>query len=340
MPPTIEERGHMRTPAVPLLAALILLPGAAPADEAAPTSLDSLVAAERAFSALSVDQGMKAAFLTFLAGDAILFRPGPVHGPTSWAARENPPGTLIWEPSYAEVSGLGDLGVSTGPWEYRAPAGSDAPTAHGHFVSMWTRAGAGPWRVALDHGISHARPESGGLGAVEFQPGPAHVRPQETSRRFGLSMGGAVFGSDGGLGVGVGRMISPADEAYRRTAHEVHRMMSTERTLAFELRGRGADRAYPKVAAEDLRLYRDGALPAVGVTPAIAAAGPRPRALEFRSYGQRISGSLDLGYSYGLALRTARGAAAPDTSGYLHVWRRDAANAWKLSLDLEVPIRR
>jgi hypothetical protein len=167
-----------------------------------------------------------------------------------------------------------------------------------------------------------------------------HAVAKKWPRRSGLSIGGAVFGSGGGFGVGIGSTISPADEDYRRMAHEVHRMMSAERTLAFELRGGGAPRAYPKVSASDLRSYRDGALPTVGIEPAIAAAGPPPRALEYRSYGQRISGSFDLGYSYGLALSTPKGAAKPDTSGYVHVWRRDASGAWKLSLELDVPIRR
>ena len=44
--------------------------------------------------------------------------------------------------------------------------------------------------------------------------------------------------------------------------------------------------------------------------------------------GQKLAGSVDLGYSYGLALRTLKGANVPDTSGYLHVWRRDASGGW------------
>jgi ketosteroid isomerase-like protein len=325
-----------------LVVPLALVAGLVHADDPPASDLDSLVAAERAFSALSVERGMKDAFLTYLAGDGILFRPAPVHGRNMWAARENPPGTLIWEPAFAEVSAFGDLGVSTGPWEYRPAAGTEGRTAHGHFVSIWKRDEDGAWKVAVDHGISHDAPATGGLGAVTFEPGPVHALPPETTRSSGgLSFGGAVFGSGGGIGIGVGGApLSEADEAYRSMAHEIHRMMSSERTLAFDMRGGGAGRAYPRVAAEDLRSYRDGALPTVGITPAIAAAGPQPRALEFRPYGQKIADSYDLGYSYGLALRTLKGASRPDTSGYLHVWRRDPAGAWKLSLELDVPIRR
>jgi ketosteroid isomerase-like protein len=302
------------------------------------TTLDSLVAAEKAFSARSVDFGMKDAFLVYLADDGILFRPGPVNGRSVWAARRNPPGTLIWEPSYAEVSALGDIGLSTGPWEYRPPADdSTAAVDHGHFVSIWRRTGDADWKLAVDIGISHPKPEMG-VGSGHFEAGPQHALPPDAKRRgFGMSFGGAVFGRDGGLGVGIGQTLSPLDAAYRRTAHEVNRMMNAERTLAFELKGKGPDVAYPKVAAADVRAYREGAEPVVGITPAIALAGPRPRALEFRAYGKGLSGSYDFGYSYGIALRTAAKATAPDTSGYLHVWRRDPAGQWKLTLDVESP---
>ena len=52
-------------------------------------------------------------------------------------------------------------------------------------------------------------------------------------------------------------------------------------------------------------------------------------------YGDGMSASRDLGYSYGLLIARPSGAAAPDTVSYLHVWRRDAAGRWKLALDVE-----
>src|SRR5262245_3867562 len=95
----------------PLACGVVIAPLAA----ADPTSLDTLVAAERAFSAAAVEHGMQAAFLEYLADGAIVFRPGPVNGRQSWKAR-NPKGALVWGPSFAEISGAGDLGFTTGPW--------------------------------------------------------------------------------------------------------------------------------------------------------------------------------------------------------------------------------
>src|SRR5262245_25135878 len=69
---------------------------------AAGTPLVTLVAAERAFSALSVEKGMKEAFLANLAPDAVVFRPGPVNGVKVWRARAHSAAALIWAPDYAE----------------------------------------------------------------------------------------------------------------------------------------------------------------------------------------------------------------------------------------------
>jgi len=302
------------------------------ADEAG-SALDSLVQAEKAFSAQSVDEGMKSAFLANLADDGIIFRPGPINGRSSWVARQSPPGTLIWEPAYVEVSALGDIGISTGPWEYR-PARDSAAVAFGNFVSVWVRGEKTPWKVAVDLGVSHEKPAHGGLGAVEFRPGPEHpyhegAPPQPSHKSGGVSM------SFGGVGFGVGTGGGgPPDDPYRRNAWEVNRMMGAERALAFELHGKGAGRAYPKIATEDVRVYRDGAEPTIGIAEGIMQNDPKPQNVEFVPFGKSVSGTWDFGYSYGLALRKGKGAAR-DTSGYLHVWRHTGTDEWKLSLDVE-----
>ena len=137
--------------------------------------LQSLVAAEREFSARSVKHGMKDAFLAYLAEDGVIFRPLPTNGKESWKARENPKGTLIWEPTFAEVSEAGDLGVDSGPWEYHLPDSTQL-ALHGHFVSVWKRAPKGPWRVAADLGVSHGPPPSEGVGSGALTEGPAHLK--------------------------------------------------------------------------------------------------------------------------------------------------------------------
>lgn len=324
------------------------------------TAIDSLVAAERAFAQSSVESGMKAAFLGALADDGILFRGGPVNGVALWRARAESPAVLEWAPSYAEVSGDGDLGFSTGPWSLRPKAG-EAAVAFGHFVSVWRRERGGPWRVALDIGISHPDPGTP-LDQVEVRKGPLHLPPDSNAwKGSGLQVGAGVRSGNvgvgvgtGGVGIGVGSrglgvgvgfgtggIRSRRDYYWRRTAHEKNTLMGAERTFSFDARKGGWDRAYRLSAANDLRYYRDGAPPALGHDAAIAGGSGVPVTREWITRGHAVATSWDLGYTYGLAIakpgsKAPRGTR-PDTSSFVHLWRKDDAGRWRLMLDIENP---
>jgi ketosteroid isomerase-like protein len=123
------------------------------ADDAA-----SLAAAETAFAARSTKAGVRDAFLHYLAQDAVLFRPGPVNGREIYEKSPEPPIVLDWRPAYVEVAASGDFGLSTGPWKITSRTDASKPPSYGQFVSIWKRAGAGPWRNHVDLGISHAEP--------------------------------------------------------------------------------------------------------------------------------------------------------------------------------------
>src|SRR5688572_10675926 len=97
-----------------LMIAIPLIAGAAEVNLQA--DLDSLVAAERALSKTSEEQGTKAAFLANLADDSILFRSGPVLARPWTEERPGPPGLLTWFPVKADIARSGDLGYTTGPW--------------------------------------------------------------------------------------------------------------------------------------------------------------------------------------------------------------------------------
>jgi len=309
------------------------------AQETAQDHLASLVDVEKAFSALSVEKGMKVAFLAYLADDGVIFRPAPIPGRESWQKRSSPPGTLVWEPSYAEVSANGDLGLSTGPWEYRPPDSTGGATAYGQFVSVWRREQEdGPWMVAVDLGVSTSKPADS-VGSGTFTAGPEHVLPPPVKKRnFSMSFGGLVSGGGGSIGIGAGSLDSPYDDSdHQAMASQMHQLMSAERQLAYDLRSKDPGKAWPKLAASDVRVLRDGSMPAVGVTAGMEVAGTqRLRGLEFRPYGHGVSGGFDMGFSYGLTFRTPQAASKPDTAGYLHVWRKDnTSGEWKLALDVE-----
>jgi len=116
----------------------------------------SLIAAERAFARHSERAGIKESFIANMGADGLLFRPGPVNG-LEWL-KTHPParGYLSWDPEVAAISSSGELGYTTGPWEFRATGAKDTVSGAGHYVTVWRRDSTGTWKMAVDIGTSHA----------------------------------------------------------------------------------------------------------------------------------------------------------------------------------------
>lgn len=268
---------RLRLPLV-TLAALGLI-AATPSSEA----LQSLIAAERAFSALSVERGMNEAFLSNLAEDAVLFRPRAVSGRKVWEGRPRVPGTLIWEPAFAEVSAAGDLGVTAGPWEFRPPEeAKDRPVSYGDFISVWRRPEGGPWKVIVDIGSEHAKPERGILQVAAI-PGPAHTR-----------------------------FLKNGDKALDNQALAFMKMADAK----------GLEQAVRRWGAGDIRAFMDGTQARLGLPDALGLATRFPGRLRMIEEGKGIARSGDLGYRYGWAERFGP-KGGRDSTVYMHVWRRD-----------------
>ena len=117
----------------------------------------SLAAAETAFAQQSVREGMRAAFIAHFAPDGLFVRKGGTRAREYLQDRPDPPIVLDWHPAYVETAASGELGLSTGPWKLTSRTDAAAAT-YGQFISIWKRAGEGPWRVAVDLGVQHAGP--------------------------------------------------------------------------------------------------------------------------------------------------------------------------------------
>ncbi|MCA1633815.1 MAG: nuclear transport factor 2 family protein [Acidobacteria bacterium] len=145
-------------------------------DATTTTELRALVETERAFSRASTEKGMKGAFLSFAADDGLLFRRTAVNAKELWRqTTPAPTGLLTWQPAYADISRAGDLGYTTGPWEFRAkPTDRDA-AGHGHFVTVWRRQADGTFKFALDIGTSHPAPTTP-QNVLRYPPPPGPAR--------------------------------------------------------------------------------------------------------------------------------------------------------------------
>ncbi|HEX8077036.1 MAG TPA: nuclear transport factor 2 family protein [Chthoniobacterales bacterium] len=134
----------------------------------------AVVDAERKFYQTGQEKGTRAAFLEFLAPDAIVFRPGPVNGRDVWSKRPETGLDLVWEPTFAAIARSGDFGYDTGPSKWRAKKGAGKFTGFGHFISIWKKQSDGTWKVALDCGIENMESDvKPPLQLVTPQPGAA-----------------------------------------------------------------------------------------------------------------------------------------------------------------------
>ena len=135
------------------------------------TAVEDARAADAAFASRAAEIGHHAAFIEYLAEDAVLFRPEAVRGQEWLATREPAGGRLEWSPAAAAAGCTATLAVTTGPWRYSNTEGGE-PVA-GHYLSIWRLDAQSQWRVVLDHGIDHA----GAVPAEQLQAAFARFWP-------------------------------------------------------------------------------------------------------------------------------------------------------------------
>lgn len=186
------------------------MPGSSPR----PSTPAELAAAETAFAAQSVREGMRAAFLAWLAPDATLFRGGPVNGPAAIAASPDPPIVLDWRPAFVEVAASGELGLSTGPWKITSRSDPGAPPRYGQFVSVWKRAPQGEWRVHIDLGIAHPDPALAGA-PLQAQVTPAVAGGEPAATIAAAEADFALRAGSAGNAAAYAHWLSPATRVYR-----------------------------------------------------------------------------------------------------------------------------
>jgi ketosteroid isomerase-like protein len=124
--------------------------------------VSGLLAADNAFSQMSVDKGLNAAFLFYADDSVVKMRDDnfPIIGKAemsrNYRARSDRAMILKWTPLKAEVSKSDDLGYTFGNWELYLKE-SDT-SMYGNYVSIWKKQKDGSWKYVLDAGCNTPRP--------------------------------------------------------------------------------------------------------------------------------------------------------------------------------------
>lgn len=280
-----------------LVALMAFAPCGAAKEPMDASALVSLVNAERGFASMAAERGTQEAFLANLADDAVVFRPGPVAAKPWVEAHPFAAGALLsWGPIEAEIAGSGDLGYTTGPWEYRPKGASDDPVAFGFYVTLWKKQADGAWKAVLDTGTSTEKPDK------PFDPwkAPMHLRTP----------------------------VKPmsADEARKG-------IEAADREFARLYAAKGPAKALDAFLADDGRYHRDGSFPRVSKKSILAGVQPDGFPLAWRTEKVDVASSGDFGYSYGYVDATRNGETGTYAM-YVKIWRREQNGAWRIVLDI------
>lgn len=272
-----------------------------------PEALLKMADTERAFAKLSVEKGLREAFITFLADDGVNFQPHPVNTKEAFAKQpapaKLPPIVLNWAPIYGDVAQSGDLGYSTGPYIIEDHSGQNRPTAHGLFFSIWKKQSNGDWRVVVDMGVrlgSAFAPLDAPLQSApqwKTKPAPANVKIED--ERVALVKMDQVFFD-----------IAKSDKAAE---------------------------AWRKFLSDDARIYRQKKAPVFGKAALQSWIEQTDSTLDGKTIKADVSNAADFGYCYGgYELKLSDGKA--EKGYYTRVWKRDAKGNWRIVFDVNNPL--
>jgi len=206
---------------------------------------------------------------------------------------------LAWQPIFARVASAGDLGYTTGPWEFKDNIKDEKPSGYGNFVTVWKKQPDGNWKFVVDLGISHS-----------MSAGPLKLWQ--------------VSESDTSQSVLPKQQIN-VDE--QRTA-----LLERERAFSATVQKQGTANAYGSFAADELRLFRNGSLPFVGKEAAKSALANSQEQLKWEPTAGDVSRSGDLGYTYG-TYESIGTDAKKGHGSYLHIWKQQG-DKWRMVLDV------
>ncbi|HEY2628997.1 MAG TPA: nuclear transport factor 2 family protein [Usitatibacter sp.] len=251
----------------------------------------SLAAAETAFAAQSVREDMRVAFLAHFQSDGVYVRKGWVGANADLSPRAAPPIVLDWRPVHTEVAASGEMGLSTGPWKATSKANAADEPGYGQYVSIWKREGSGPWKVAVDIGISN--------------PGNALWDTPLDAQAPGVAVN-----------------------------RDEHAVQGAEKNFQAQSLLTGAAGAYRTFASPRIRLYREGAEPAVGRDAAFKSPAMVADRFIWTTESSEVARSGDFGYARG----HYASANAPDkVLGYfMRVWRPENGQ-WRIVMDVVNP---
>ncbi len=262
-------------------------------------NLNSMIATEYSFVSAAAEVGTRDAFLKFIADDGILFRPTPVNGKKFLNENNNPSNSLLsWYPAIAFVSRAGDLGFTTGPWEWRRSKTDSSALAFGNFCTVWQRQLNDEWKFVIDIGNKNDKP---------------HTQPEALKVDTSKSNSSSLI-------TGIKR--KGPDE-----------LIELDKQFTFISYKMGVAATYGKFVNDKSRLLRDGNYPIIGTKQISEYFTKQLGSYNFKPVGGKISSSKDLGFTYGELTISNADKNNNGNYNYMHVWKKEGKR-WIIIIDV------
>lgn len=126
---------------------------------AADKAVTGLVQAEQQFNADAAQLGVRAAFLKWLAAEAMMFHPHPTGAREVYAALPPARSGFARQPARMVLSNGEDLALSSGGWTFRSDSAQARVDVYGAFATLWRREKDG-WRIEFDCGLPQEAPKA------------------------------------------------------------------------------------------------------------------------------------------------------------------------------------
>ena len=279
---------------------VVMVPGVPAQKESLRTqNRRALVQMERDFAKAAEAKGTRDAFLEFLADDGILFQPQAVNGKKWWTERPPRQGLLSWTPIFADVSRAGDLGYTTGPWEFRPNGPDDKPVAFGQYFTIWKKQSDGSWKAVLDRGVVSQKALPARV--VQF---PLYDEDSSPNAKSDTTAGRAT-------------------------------LLKLEREFSERSASKGAVTAFENYLAHDVRLLRQNTGLITNSSAAIVFVSGAAGKLTWEAAFADISQSGDLGYAYG-TFELKKGDTVVERGSYVRVWKKQNRQ-WQVVSDVMSP---
>ncbi len=260
----------------------------------------ALVQMEHDFARAAAEKGTRDAFLEFLAEDGILFQPGPVNGKKWWTERAPRKGILSWTPVFADVARSGDLGYTTGPWEFRPNGPDDKPVAFGQYFTIWKKQSDIRWKAVLDRGVTSEKPLSAKIVQFPLNDDETFI----TNLKVEFDKGRAA-------------------------------LLKLEKEFSDRSANKGAVNAFEYYLADDARLLRQNASFVTNKNAALVFVSASAGRLTWEPAFADIAASGDFGYTYGSFELKSRDVVV-ERGSYVRVWKKQS-RSWEVVIDVMSP---